>query len=252
MQPHCPKNSVINILFRALAVMLVLMSLSACGGGGTDGTAEAQTLRGAVTLTNPPDSAVIYASTLYAAGTSVDLPDSRFLLRLEDAEGASIAETTVTAAEDGAWTVELVHGYTGDPTEATLLALPIPNPSTGAAPKGQYAAATLLLSGIEHRPEGMFLDILFPTEGAEAGGDSIQVEGRISGMGGALTVELMSSDGVVLDSQTIEVANPYQVDDLPWSAELTPGEFVGSAVINVSLGDSLSDSVPIILTSAAG
>lgn len=261
MRPNFQKNTLRTLLFRVLT-LLFIVGLSACGGGdGTtnNGTTAPQTLTGSVVLMNPPDSTVIYASTLYVAGTSADLPGSRFLLRLADSEGASIAETTVTAgddgagASDGAWTVELVHGYTGDPTEATLLALPVPDAGTGESPAGQYAAVTLLLSGIEHRPEGMYLDILFPTEGAEAGGDFIQVDGRISGMGGALTVELVGSDGATLDTKTVEITNPYQVDDIPWSAELAPGEFVGSAVINVRLADSeLSDAVPIILTSAAG
>lgn len=254
MRSNSQKNTLRNLLFRVLMLFLIV-GLTACGGDGTtnNGTAAPQTLTGTVALTNPPDSTVIYASTLYAAGTSSDLPGSRFLLRLTDNEGASIAETTVMAGDDGTWTVELVHGYTGDPTEATLLALPVPDAATGEAPTGQYAAVTLLLSGIEHRPEGMYLDILFPTDGAEAGGDFIQVDGRISGMGGALTVELVGSDGATLDSKTIEITNPYQVDDIPWSAELAPGEFVGSAVINVRLADSeLFDAVPIILTSAAG
>lgn len=254
MRPNPQINRLKNVLLRVVMILLVA-GLSACGGGGATTTDDAAqtTLSGAVTLNNPPDGTVIYASTLYAAGTSADLPGSRFLLRLEDAEGASIAETNVMTGDEGAWSVELVHGYTGDPTEATLLALPVPDSATGEAPDGQYAAVTLLLSGIEHRPEGMYLDIAFPTDGAEAGGDLIQVEGRLSGMGGALTVELVGSDGAVLDSKTVDIANPYQVDDLPWSAELAPGEFTGSAVINVRLADSeLADSVPIILSSAAG
>lgn len=222
----------------SIALITLVMLLTACGGSPQAAAS--------VTLTSPADSAVIYSSALYAAGTAQGV--NEFLLRLTNPEGSTVAETLVKPGDEGIWSVELVHGHTGDPSEITVSALAV-----GSAEAEPFASVRVLLAGIEHRPEGVFGDVLFPTEGAEVGGDFVRVEGRASGvLTGQFTVDLIDSFGAALASETVTISDPFAINDTPWSVELAPGEFTGSAVIQVTFADDFIVRVPVVVSAAAG
>lgn len=229
------------IKWSGLAWGLALLTLSACAPPAPPSPS--------VSMTSPPDTAVIYASALYAAGTARNV--SAFTLRLTTAAGITLTETQVRPAADGVWSVELVHGHTGDPVAATLAALPVSPAAEGEA--GPLARAEVLLAGVEHRPEGAYVDLMTPVDGAEVGGDSLIVEGRVSGwLGGSFTVALVSSFDETLDTRVVEIPDPHVINDLPWAVALSPGEYTGSAVIVVTFADGTRESVAVVVSAAAG
>jgi hypothetical protein len=231
------------LLFAAMILILV-----GCGGEAADQSAnessEGETL-GGVTLTHPPDGAVVYSSVLnVGGGADANAPDS-LLVRVVNLDGEMIAETA-TAVEDGVWDLELVHGYSGDPTEAIVEVRPASDPDSGV-----YASAEIVLSSLPHRPEGVSGSIDSPPEGVEMGGDVLPVSGRVSGVNDFI-VELVGSDGTVLDSQTVALRGAYEINDLPWAVDLTTQDYTGSALIRATFAEDIEVIRPIVLTSAAG
>lgn len=223
-----------------LAFLLLSMSLvlTACGGGGSN----------IVTLSSPANTSVIYASSVYVAGTTNS--NDALLIQLVLLDETILTETRLNNPQ-GEFSTEIIHGYEGDPGEVLVRVLPADADPT--AEQIILAETSILLASIEHRPEGAFADVLTPQAGDNIGGDRIEVTGRASGIENReFTVELVSSNGDVIDTQTVMLSSPYAVDDVPWRAELSLNTFTGSALIKVNFSDDLQVDVPVVISSAAG
>lgn len=218
--------------------LTLLLLLTACGG-------NPDAISGSVTLSYPPDGTIVYASALHLKGMLADVPSQSLLIRLANTGGVTLSET-ILETEAGEWSLDLVHGYTGEPSEAIISILPAEKPEAGV-----FASTTILLAALEHRPEGVYVDVRSPVDGAEAGGDSIEVTGRVSGAE-SVRLELVSSNGAVIDSKTIETGSVYLVDDVPFTTGLATTNYTGTALLNIYAGDELVESRTIIMTSAAG
>jgi hypothetical protein len=236
------------LLITSLAMLLVL---TACDGTTGDAQSSTVTTAGTVTITFPASGTVIYAESLYLAGqASGDAPQS-FRLEVVGTDDSVIASTQVDNAS-GDWQVELIHGYTGEPTEVTIQAVPLEG-------EGLLASSSVLLSSIAYRPEGAYGFILLPGDGDTVGGDSIPVEGSVSGVfENTFTLVLLDSAENILDEQIITVFNPYFIDEVPYQADLAPGSYTGPAVIRAQItnaegGDLIElGSVSITIDSSAG
>lgn len=217
-----------------------LFALTACGdtGGGSD----------SITLTSPVNTSVIYASSIYIAGTASNSGDVLAQLILPD---ETVLTETRLNKPDGEFATEVIHGYVGDPTEVIVRIIPADSDTTEEITV--LDESSVLLASIEHRPEGAFADIITPQAGDTIGGDRIEVSGRVSGIENReFTVELMSSNGDVIDTQTVTLSSPYAIDDVPWRAELSLNDFTGSALIKVNFSDELQTDVPVVIGAAAG
>lgn len=236
-------------------IWMLLMFLAACQGKSedpavpTDLTATPAPFGTQVRINTPQDSTIVYAETLHITGTVTD-SSQRFKLQLVDIDDQVITETIVDA-QPGNWQVELVHGYTGDPSEIIIRAVPEDN---AAQP---YDTVSILLSDISHRPNGIFGSITYPANGVEIGGDMLLIEGRASGAPeNAITIELVGES--VIDSKTITLDNPNFVDDVPWQVELATNGYTGQATIQayyISPADGsrvVLDSVIVTVLTAAG
>lgn len=247
------------MMWQRMLISLVTLILAGACGPGTPAATLPPTppeITGRVEITMPQPATVVYAEALYLSGTAENIPDNRFTLHLLDSDDQLLAQTAVTVQEDGRWQVELVHGYSGDPDEASILALPS---YPGAPAGGTYAARSIMLAGSSARPEGAFGSITGPLEGDSIGGDFIQVSGTVSGVfENEFTLELVSADGRVIDQRPVLTANPYYVDEVPWSAELATNGYTGPATVrayDLSAHDGSEialASVNITLTNTAG
>jgi len=223
------KTSIVRVMVWALAAW----SLAACDGG-----------RGAVTLSYPTQGAVIYSPALYVAGSAQGVNGVR--VQLTSADGL-LTETTLRPVSES-WSVELVHGYSGDPLAVTLSVWPLLDDGQGA-----YAAFDLTLAALEHRPEGAFAYVVTPQAGDSMGGDSIVVSGRASGQTAyAITVTLNDSGGATLDTQSATFETPYPYDELGWQVTLNPRGYVGDAALTIDYGNGQNERIPITLSAAAG
>lgn len=186
-------------------------------------------LQGQVLIDAPTSGSILYSEVLYLEGTAQGLVDDTFMLRVVGVEGDTIAEATIRP-EDGAWSTEIVHDYSGDPTEVTISAR-----SAEATVRGDYDIVSVILSSLENRPEGTFGRITSPQAGGVIGGDSALVFGTASGIpDNTLTLTLQSSDGTPISERVLRLPSPYSVDDVAWTAELDTGDFTGAAVLTVS------------------
>ena len=237
---------------RAALFILFMLFSAACSPAAPASTPTAvipTPNSGTVEILTPQAGAIIYADMLYLAGTAAGVTDG-FTIQVVGADEQVIAQATVPAGSAN-WQVELPHGYSGDPTEAIITALP-------AAGDGEYDRVTVALAG-EQRPEGSFGSITAPAEGDTLGGDVIEVSGRGSGLfENSLLISLIAADGAVLDNQIITLNNPYFIDDVPWRVELSTRNYSGSAAIHIfyqsmSGNDDVTlDSTEIHLTQEAG
>lgn len=232
-----------------LSLLLVVVGLTGCGVLNPGPTPTPDPLTGTVILTAPPEGAVIYASALYVAGTLTDSPANSLLIRLKEADGSMLAEAS-TVVVDGAWSLELVHGYdsTTEPLPVTVEVVPAAAPEAGV-----FASRGILFAPLAERPEGTFVQIITPEQGTEVGGEELPVSGTASGIEGMrFTVDLVDSRGGILSSQVVELAGRYPLDELPWQVVLNPGETTGNAIIRITLPDGTTQNIPVILTEAAG
>lgn len=224
---------------RSILLLWVVVMLAACTPQGKTGT---------ITLVAPPDGAIIYSSALTVAGTAQGINSRGFTVAVTDASGAVMARHNAPE-RDSSFLFEMIHGYSGEPTVVTLTVT-----AADAPDDPPYLTRSVTLAAPEHRPEGVFVDVLTPQMGDEIGGDEIDVRGRTSGLEDrAFAVELVGGDGAVIDSVEVVLPPGYITDDLPWQAVLDPGEATGSAILRVVGRDGTEYGlVPVVLSSAAG
>ncbi len=207
-------------------------------------TPAVATLEGNVDILYPQDSSVIYSEALTISGTATT---ADFALKMIGPDEKIIAQTTVQA-QSSDWKVELVHGYSGEPIEVNILAVPI-----DAASDLDYDIATILIAPLDSRPEGLFGSITMPSEDDSVGGEAIQVSGTASGLPeNLLSIALISSDSAIIDSRDITVYNPYGIDDMPWTAELATNGYIGTAEIRITSAENIISSVNVTVTAEAG
>ena len=230
-----------------LLLMLVTVGCGALPGGPTP---TPDPLAGTVTLTTPPDGAVIYASALYVAGTLADVPSKTLMVRLR-ADDQVLAQARVDAAQ-GEWSVEIVHGYNGMPTPVTVEVVPFDAPEAGV-----LASSQVMFASLDDRPEGSFVILLSPEDGREIGGDEVLVSGTASGIPGrTFTVSLTDSNSQTLDTKMVTLSGRHEIDEYPWEVALQTQGYVGNAVIRVTAGDDPEAeplaAISVVMTSAAG
>ncbi|HEX2622065.1 MAG TPA: hypothetical protein VHL11_18035 [Phototrophicaceae bacterium] len=234
-------------LVRIIGYALLCSLLCACGVLNPGPTATPDPLDGKVALISPPAGSVIYASALYIAGTLADVPTKALLVRVVDDNQTVIAQARVDAIS-GDWSTELIHGYSGDPNPVTVQIVPAIAPDAGV-----LASSQIVFAPLADRPEGTFVTIATPTDGTELGGDSIPVTGTASGIPeNAFMVDLLDSSQQILAHQQITLAGRYPVDEIPWSTTLVPGDYIGNAIIRITLPDGMEQSIAVVITSTAG
>lgn len=240
-----------------ILVILMLLVFVACTPSDTENNATLEatqaTLQGTVDIMSPLSGAIIYAETIFLSGTATDVPDEGFQIQLIAPDDSVVAEATVQPT-DGQWAVDIVHNYTGDPTEVNIVAKSVDSTNTLT-----YDIESIVLSTLENRPEGTFGEITSPTDGTSIGGDSLLVSGRGSGFfENNFVLILEAPDGEVIEEIPVTLNNPNFVDDMLWEAEIPRGDFVGNAVIrmvyqDMESGDMITiDSVDVIVSTVAG
>lgn len=208
------------------------------------------TAQGMVNISSPLTGSSIFAEALYVAGTADNLPQNRFQLRVISVDEELIAETMVMVT-DGAWNVEIVHEYSGEPTEALIIA----QSESGA----EYDAESVLIASTENRPEGTFGAILSPQEDMVVGGDQIEVTGTGSGLfENTLILQLLEPDGTMITETIVTIENPYFIDERVWVADLETAGHTGPAIVRISYQDAASgesiilDEEEIMVSEVAG
>jgi hypothetical protein len=212
------------------------------------------TLEGHVDIVYPMSGSIIYSETLYLQGTAEELPEAGFLLQVIAPDDSVLAQSVIQS-ENGQWSVELAHTYTGDPTEVNIIAK-----STDTTILGDYDIASIVIADVETRPEGVFGSVIVPSEGDTVGGDSIFVSGRGSGFfeNSFVLVLETADDGEDISTAIVTMHNPYFVDDMIWEAELARNDFVGNAVIRAYYTDAESGAeveifrMSVVVSSVAG
>ncbi len=231
--------------YSAAGVVLAVL-LAACG---TAGSASSGVQPAAVQFTAPPQGMTVYAELLYAAGTS-DRPNTRFTLLLLLPDDTVLMQASVLTDADGAWSLELVHGYSGEPAELTLVARPQQDPLS-ATPPAPYASTTVLIADSRYRPAGTFAGLTFPAPGAEVGGETIPVSGAASGLpNNSLTIALIGADGSEITRQTVIVETRYPLDVVPFTADLPLAGYAGAATVRLLLVDPQTAAETILAAAA--
>jgi hypothetical protein len=231
-----------------MRVLLLFVVFILCGCGSIIGgpTPTPDPMAGEVTLLSPSQGSVIYASTVYVSGTLAAVEQKSLLVRLIKPDGGVIAQARVEA-NAGEWRTEIIHGYTGEPTLVTVEVVP-----AIAAEAGVLAQSDILFGVLSERPEGAFINILTPQDGLEVGGDTVQIMGTASGIeGNTLLVELIGDSGEVIGSETISLTGRYPIDETPWTAALTLGEYRGNAVLQVT-GGEVVERLTVLVGESAG
>jgi uncharacterized protein YceK len=229
-----------------VVLLFVVFILSGCGSITGGPTPTPDPIAGEVTLVSPPQGSVIYASTVYVSGSLAGIDRKSLLVRLMKPDGGVIAQARIEATE-GEWGAEIIHGYTGEPTPVTVEVVP-----AIAAEAGVLAQSQILFGVLSERPEGAFINILTPQDGVEVGGDTVQIMGTASGIeGNTLLVELIGDSGEVIESETIVLMSRYAIDETPWTAALTPGEYRGNAVLQVTGGEVI-ERLTVLVGESAG
>ena len=208
-------------------------------------------LIGSVEIMTPLEGSVIYSELIALSGVASDLPGDVFALTLTGPDGEHIAGTTVRGAS-GSWSIELAHTYTGEPLEVTISARPFDTTVTG-----EYTQRTIALAGLSYRPEGIFGSITLPTDDSTVGGEFLLVTGTASGVAGNdLTIDLIADDGRVIARTYPQTANPYLIDNMPFTAELPTNGHIGPATIQLGALDENTflplGSIRVNIDTAAG
>jgi hypothetical protein len=219
----------------------LILILSACAPGALDRTPvpTVPVLVGQVDILTPATGSIIYAETLTIAGTAANLPAEGFTVRVVTARDQLLAQTTLHNADldNGTWSLDIAHGYTGDPTEISVTAA-----AANPVIPGDYDVSSVLLLPLAQRPAGVFGVIRSPAEGAVMGGDLIQIEGTLSGVADkAFTLVLSRRDGDVISEQQIQLAGYTPLDEGVWRAQIPTEGYVGPVVLRMRLG---ADDIP--------
>lgn len=240
-----------------IIITILTMIVIACTPSDSDDNATIEPtqtiLQGNVDITSPLSGAIIYAETIFLSGTASDIPDEGFQIQLLAPDDSVVAEATVQPT-DGTWAVEVVHNYTGDPTEVNIIAK-----SVDANNASTYDIESILLSAIDNRPDGTFGEVTSPTDGMSIGGDTLLISGRGSGFfENTFGLILETPDGELITEIPVTLNNPNFVDDMPWEAEIPRNDFVGNAVIRMVYQDMESgdvielDRVEVVVSTVAG
>jgi hypothetical protein len=181
------------------------------------------------------------------SGTAEGLPDSGFTL-VVTANEVEIARSRVLVHE-AVWQVDLLHGYNGVTVETTIAAL-----SSDPALTEAYDRTLIAVGGLAYRPDGSMARMTSNTNEGTLGGDIIRVEGMASGLAqNQLVVRLLTPEDGLISESIISVNNPFVVDEMPWSADLSREEFTGAAVLELSdLSGQILESQSVTVESAAG
>lgn len=246
------KILLINLIF-LLAACAPTPTQSPEGGIVTLAPSTSQ-LQGNVDIVYPISGSIIYSEALYLQGTAENTPADGFMLQVIAPDDTVLAQSIVVPQE-GQWSVELPHNYTGDPSEATIIAKAIPSDILG-----DYDIVSILISSADNRPEGVFGSVITPTEGETVGGDSIFVSGRGSGFFENTFVLVLETadDAEEISTVIVTMHNPYFMDDMIWEAELPRNEFTGNAVIRAYYTSAESGEeieifrVAVVVSSVAG
>jgi len=238
---------------RQITLLLMLLSLlSACSSADNDssnGNSPAPaSFSGEVDIIYPTNGTVVYAETLTITGTLFGADSQAITLQLVNPDGEAIAEASITA-QTGDWQVELPHGYTGEPTEITIRAIP------SGSDVGAYDSHTIFMADLSFRPEGRFATIRTPSEDSPVGGDSVLVQGTASGLStNVIFVTLLDANGNPIDEQRVELFNPFFIDEVVWQTELITGGYLGNSQIQiVEDGDAeVLTTVRIVIGDSAG
>lgn len=207
-------------------IVLLILTLAACQSVAQPTATTEPTLQGTVNITTPVSGSIIYSESLWLEGNAENVPQEGFKMRVVTAEDTVLAETIIQP-QDGRWQIELVHGYTGDPTEVSVYALPVDESVTQ-----DYDIETIMIAPLETRPEGVFGTILSPQNGDTPGGDEIPVIGSASGVfENQFTLALEQPDGTEISNVHVTMTNPYFVDEMIWEASLPTNGYTGPAVI---------------------
>ena len=232
---------------RFYSLFLLLLILVGCT------TSDSGSNEPPVTITHPPEGAVIYAESLLVRGATVDSDPQTFTVRVTDSAGDTLVDTQVDAS-GGVWQVELPHGYSDDPAAFNVQVV-IVEDDDQLVPD----SVGITLAAIEFRPEGVFGNIVIPAEDAPVGGDSISIEGTVSGtFENTFVVELVDAAENAISSTVVTVTNPYFVDEIPWSTTLATTGYTGEATLNMTIRNMengnliVLDSVSLVIGEAAG
>jgi hypothetical protein len=207
---------------RASLIVLALLALAACASGAPSDSAASTpvppVLQGRVNILGPVAGWIIYDSLLTVYGTSEGLPAEGFLLRVLDADEATLLQSAVLPEANGRWQVRLLHGYQGEPSEITLRAEPL-----DVRVAGDYDTETAAISGLAYRPQGRSAALLGLAEGQAIGGEQLLIQGSASGFApGQLLLRLTTRDGTLISESLIDLpASP--LDEVIWQAELASG-----------------------------
>ena len=135
---------------RLFYVLLLVLSFTACIASSEQdnatGTSSPEPLIGTVDITFPMSGAIIYSETLYLSGTANNIPSEGFRIELIAPDESVIAATLVQTDSD-TWVTEIVHEYSGDPTEVTIVAKGLDENSPL-----DYDIESILLSSLAQRP----------------------------------------------------------------------------------------------------
>jgi len=229
-----------------LSLLLILFLASACGTGesvsDSPPTPTEPPLIGGVDIMSPQLGSIIYAETLAVNG-SMDSVDA-FRLTIETVDGELLFDGMIDGI-NSSWQGEIVHGYQGEPIEAILTAR-----STDRRVSLVYDELAILIASMTYREEGIFGQILLPSEDQQVGGDAIQISGTASGIpDNRLSIMLRHDEGLI-DKQIIPVDNPYRVDERVWSADLLTNGYQGQATIEVTYTDPITESEQILDTTS--
>jgi len=248
----------LNFMLRfAVISALLMVLLAACGGGEDDpegftrATATFEPGASTVDILFPQNGTVIYAEAVTVSGRLVGQPQ-QFTVQVVDLDENILVESTLDE-QPGDWLVEMIHGYSGDPSELEIRAI-----SAGEAAE-IFDRANVLISDVSNRPAGAFGTVVLPAAGDMLGGDMIPVEGRASGATeNTLTVELVREDGRMVDTRIVTLNNPYLIDEVPWQVELDRREADGPATLTVYTDDPSGEGrielavIEVELAEAAG
>jgi hypothetical protein len=230
------------------ALYCILMLVGCRPGPIATSTPTMPQLTGTVAIEAPITGALIYAEVIQLSGTAANLPDNQFALTLSGPDAIELARSTVQVV-DGRWQIELPHSYQDVPIEVAITA-----GSTDPRIETPYDVVLVALAGLDYRPEGTYGSIIFPTEGSTVGGDSLQVEGLTSGLiENRLNLRLLVNDEDLINDETITIQNPYFIDEMPWSAEISTDGYTGPAILQiVDSDDTVLAAINLTVETAAG